>query len=113
MKLPPCSTSVCRPCARGGLGRWTGCKRHSCRSTSSRTVTPMSDERTSYTDVEILAGEIELDGFLNDLASGRRSDHRVDAGIADLVRALRAMAASELPEPGRARIDPALKAEIT
>jgi RNA polymerase primary sigma factor len=72
----------------------------------------MSDERTSYTDVEILAGEIELDGFLNDLASGRRSDHRVDAGIADLVRALRAMAASELPEPGRARIDPALKAEI-
>ena len=31
----------------------------------------MSDEPISHTDVELLAGEIELDGFLNDLASGR------------------------------------------
>src|SRR5829696_2108848 len=62
--------------------------------------------------MESLAREIDLDRVLNELLSGHASEHDVDDEIATVVRTLRALAASPLPEPTRARVEQALKTEI-
>jgi len=75
-------------------------------------VTTMSEEPTTEMDLKTLARQIDLDHFLNDLSSGNPSEHQVDAAIGDVVRAIRSLAASPLPEPTRPRIEQTLKAEI-
>jgi hypothetical protein len=57
--------------------------------------------------------EHELDRFLYDLAAGRPvASYHLDPDIMETVRALRAMAASPLPEPSREQVAPALQTEM-